>query len=199
MARKDNGRFGTTRLGGGARKPKAVILGLFLLCGWPDADDFFVVVYVVVELAGRRRGIGLAGDDEAAGMFGPAAAFVEAAMGADGADDAVCGRRTDGGFLDDFLQAEAKSVGAPLEEPLGVSVTVDGGFAGELEFEANLRGAAPLEEGLFDGVAVFVMADGAEAFVAFGIGRRGGIVFGEAPGVEQVVAGSVFAHGGSLE
>ena len=89
-----------------------------------------------------------------------------------------------------FSRTKRKGAGALLEEADGVGVTVDAGPAGELEFAEYVACALPLEESFLDGVAVRVAADGAEAFVAPGIGGVGGIVFGEPSRVEEVVARS---------
>ena len=101
------------------------------------------------------------GDDDAPWGFVPVAVFVEAAVGADGANDAVCRRWVNRGFLHDFFESESEAAGALLEEVQGVCMTVDCGSMAEIEFPGQVAGPPPHEESFLDGVALRVMANGA--------------------------------------
>jgi len=100
-------------------------------------------------------------DDDAAGRLVPSAVVVEAAIGSDGANDAVCRRRVECGFLQDFFESESDASAALLEEAECVSVPVDRGAMAKLIFMSQFAGPSPHEEALLDGVAVRVIADGA--------------------------------------
>lgn len=71
------------------------------------------------------------GDDEAAGRLGEFAVFVDAAIGADGANDLVGGGWNGGGFFEDGLEGAARIAGSLFEEAEGVSVAVNHGAVTE--------------------------------------------------------------------
>ena len=107
------------------------------------------------------------GDDQAAGRFGPFAVFVDATEGADGANDLIARGFDDVGLFEEEAQGESGVVGAPFEEAEGMSVAVNHGAVGEFEFAGQFTGASPVEEGLLDGVAVGVVANGTFDLVIF--------------------------------
>lgn len=73
-------------------------------------------------------------DDDSPRMFVPVAVFVEAAIGADGANHAVRGRCVDCRFLHYFFQDEAKGFGALFEQAEGSRVPIDRCAMAEFEF-----------------------------------------------------------------
>jgi hypothetical protein len=103
----------------------------------------------------------LVGDDYAAGGFVPVAVFVEAAAGADSADDVVCCGRDVRGVLDDQAESVAELAGALFEEAESMGVPVNASAMTEAEFLGDIRGADPVEEIVFDGFAVGMFADDA--------------------------------------
>jgi hypothetical protein len=126
-------------------------------------------------------------DDDAVrgGRVNPFAIVFQAGAGADGADDAVGGGLDPFGALDDVFEGEAHVAAALLEKAKGVGVAANGVVAGKVQFSIRIGEASPVVEGFFDGLTFRVGADGAEAFVAFGIdgGARGGF----APGSSALV------------
>ena len=107
----------------------------------------------------------LMGDDRALDGLGPAAVFVDAGMGFDGADDAV-GRGLDAfGLLHDEFEAAAATPGALLVEAQGTGVAIDDAAITKLEFMGDGRGTLPVEESLFNGFALGMAADGAVTLV----------------------------------
>ncbi|HLV96998.1 MAG TPA: hypothetical protein VKS44_17530 [Candidatus Acidoferrales bacterium] len=105
------------------------------------------------------------------------AVFVETAEGFDSANDAVGGGSDAFGLFDDVTKGVLGSCFASLEEPEGVGVAVDGQPVAEFEAGGEIGCTPPVKEGLFDGVAFRVMADGAASRVAaevdvFCFGRR---------------------------
>lgn len=107
------------------------------------------------------------GDNHAFGRLGPAAVFVEASEGADCPDDAIGGWGDGFGVFDDVFKGVAGAGGAALEEIEGVGVTVNHHPVPEVEVDGDFHGAPPVQEGVLDGVAFGVLADGAMGFVAF--------------------------------
>ena len=120
---------------------------------------------VEVCVRGIRGADVLVGDDHALDGLGPAAVFVDAGMGFDGADDAVSRGLYGFGLLDDEFEAAACSRGALLVEAKGAGVAVDDAAVGKLEFIGNGGGTLPMKETLFNGVAFGMAADGAMSFV----------------------------------
>lgn len=110
------------------------------------------------------------GDYEAAGRLGPFAVFVYAGIGSDGANDLAGGGWDGAGFFQDGLEGAARIVGSYFEEAEGVRVAVNHGAVAEFEFFSEVAGAGPVEEGLLDGVALGVIADGAFDLVIFEAG-----------------------------
>lgn len=103
----------------------------------------------------------MVGDDDAAGGFVPMAVFVEATIGANRADDVICGRRDVCGLFHDQAKAVAELAGALLEESQSVSVAVNTPAMAEIEFLGDLGGTAPVQEILLDRLAVGMLADDA--------------------------------------
>lgn len=101
------------------------------------------------------------GDDDALGGLGPAAVFVEAAVGAHGADDAVGGGCHRFRLLHQEFEAAAGSCAAFFEQADGASVAVDGATLAEAVFVGEECRALPVKETLLDGLAVGVVTDGA--------------------------------------
>lgn len=134
--------------------------------------------------------------------FSPAAVFAEAAMGADGADDAVGGCGDVFRLLDDEFEGAAGIGGTLVIEAEGGGVTMDDLSVTQLKIGRDNGGALPVEEGFFDRIAIGMPADGAVGFVmaeadragptgvrggfrlglaarpAFGSGRRDGLICG---------------------
>ena len=124
-------------------------------------------------------------DTVCSGRVNPFAVGFQARAGADGADDAVGGGLDTLGALYDVFEGEAHVAAALLEEAKGVGMAANGVVAGKVTFCMLIVEGTPVEESFFDGLAFRVGADGAEAFVAFGIdgGARGGF----APGGSALV------------
>lgn len=131
----------------------------------------------------------LVGDDDAACGLVPVALVVEATVGSDGADDVVGGGSDVCGLLQDEAEAMAELVGTLPEEAEGVGVSINAAAVPEFEFLGNFGWAAPVEEIVFDGFAVGMLADDAAnamvveasgAFGSSGLSRsgRGGLRFG---------------------
>jgi hypothetical protein len=117
----------------------------------------------------NRRGIGgsRAGDDEdARGRVNPFSLVVDAGVGADGADDGVCGDLDLVDALEKAFEDEPEIPAAAGEEPGDVGMAVNGGAVGEVVVDGNIGGAVPMDEGFLDGLAVGVMADAALALVS---------------------------------
>lgn len=72
--------------------------------------------------------------DHAPWGFVPVAVFVEAAIGPDGPDETVCGRRVESGFFHDLFEDEAQGPGTLFEEAESVSVSVHCFAMTEFEF-----------------------------------------------------------------
>jgi hypothetical protein len=102
--------------------------------------------------------------------------LVEADVEARGADDHVGGfeRTAFDGFEEAFEDAGDLAFAA-LEQAGVVSVAIDGDAIGEVVCLGNLLGVAPANEIAFDGVAIWMTADGAAAGMAGEIGRSGGV------------------------
>lgn len=114
-----------------------------------------------------RRGLDvLVGDEDLFARLVPAAVLVDAAEGADGADDAVGGGSAGFGLLDDVTEGVLCSGGAAFEEADGVRVSVDDEAIAELKVISEVGSTPPMKEGFVDGVTFRVVADGAMGFVA---------------------------------
>jgi len=116
--------------------------------------------------AGGTGGTGIVGCGEVdpGGRVGPAAAAVNAGVGAHGAKDHVAG---DGDLVGGFHEKveNGMEIFAALEiQPRGAGVAVEGAIVGELVLTGEIPGGAPVEEFLFDEAAFGVAAD--EAFAA---------------------------------
>lgn len=101
----------------------------------------------------------LVGDDDALGGFGLMAVFADAAIGADGADQAVGGGRDRFRLFDYKFQAATGSCAAFFEEAEGSGVTINGSAASEAVFVGKECWALPMKEALLDGVAFGMLAD----------------------------------------
>ena len=105
------------------------------------------------------------GDDEAFDGLVPVAVFVEAGVSLDRADDAIRGGGDGFGLFHDEFERATGACGTFAEQIEGVSVAVEDAAIVELEVVGNGGRPLPVEEGLVDGVAVGVIADGAERLV----------------------------------
>jgi hypothetical protein len=105
-------------------------------------------------------------DDVFLRRLDPAAVFGETAVGADGADDAAGRGLHLTSALDDEFKRAADMASAAVEETGGVRMAVESGVVRDAVFLDDLGGAAPVEEGFFDGGAVGVFADGAASRVS---------------------------------
>jgi hypothetical protein len=107
----------------------------------------------------------------------PAAEFVEAGGGANGADDGVAGARGSACVLDDEIESGVIFDATALRKARGSGVAPDSG-RGDIEFKGGVKDANPVNEIVVDGLAVRVVTDGAFAGVMGGFGliwrRRGG-------------------------
>lgn len=101
------------------------------------------------------------GDDDALGGFGPATVVADAAVGADGADDAVGGGCDRLRLLHQEFEAAAGAGGAFFEQAVSAGVSVNGAALAEAVFVGEEGGALPVKETLLDGLAVGVVTDGA--------------------------------------
>lgn len=106
----------------------------------------------------------LMGDDHFFARLVPTAVFVQAGMGANGADDAIgcCGDRF--GLLDDATESVLSSGRAAAEKPKGVGMAVNR-QAAKLEVPSDVGRAPPVKEGLIDVGATGMAADGAVGFM----------------------------------
>jgi len=121
-------------------------------------------------------------DNDAAGGFGPAAIFVEAAVGADGADDVVGGCLDGLGLLNNQVEGMLRSRGALFEEAEGAGMAPDGSAVAELVFVGNHRGADPMEEVLLDCLAIGMAANSAADSMVIEVRLAAGAPVGEAAG-----------------
>lgn len=94
-----------------------------------------------------------------------AASVVEAAQGFDGADDAVGGGFYTLSLLDEVAKGMLGLQVAALEKAEGVGVAVNRNAAAEIEFVGDRTGTRPVKEGLVDGVAFGMVANGAASGV----------------------------------
>jgi hypothetical protein len=101
------------------------------------------------------------------GEFGPAAAAVDAGVGAHGAKDAVAGDGDVFGVFDDGVERGVETFAALEENAGGAGVPVDGAGVGDFVFVSDLPGGAPVNEFFFDGFAFGMVADDAAAGVPF--------------------------------
>lgn len=113
------------------------------------------------------------------GRLGPLAAFIEAGEGADGAENGEGrGRRNETDLFEDFFDHPAEVFAAADIESGGASVAVDDGFAVQTVGFFNPGGSVPVDEIVFDGLALGMIADlafAAVASIAFMAGSAAGI------------------------
>jgi len=107
------------------------------------------------------------GNVDLGGEFGPAAATVDAGVGAHGAKDAVTGDGCVFGVLDDGVERGVEAFAALEENAGGAGVPVDGAGVGDFVFVSDLPRGAPVNEFFFDGFAFGMVADDAAAGVPF--------------------------------
>ena len=115
------------------------------------------------------------GDHRFAWRLFPLAVVVDVAVHAGGADD---GRRSDAdaiGVLEDGLECDAEIAAAENVEAESLDVAVERFVIVELIFADDGVRADPVDEIVFDGVAIGMIANRTFAGVAFGIGRGVGI------------------------
>ena len=99
--------------------------------------------------------------------FGPAAVAVDAAVGSHGAKNRVAGEGHVVNGFDEGVEGGVQTFAALEEKAGGAGVAVDGAIVGELVVVSEPRGGAPVDEFLFDGFAIGMVADDAAAAVAF--------------------------------
>ncbi|HEV2488951.1 MAG TPA: hypothetical protein VGT03_04020 [Candidatus Acidoferrales bacterium] len=90
----------------------------------------------------------------------------EAGVGANGFD---VGRGSELEFfaaLENVFDGEEVIAAAPVVEAGGMSVAIEDAAIVEIEIAGDVVGAAPMDEGFFDGFEIGMMADGAFAAVA---------------------------------
>jgi len=104
--------------------------------------------------------------NDAAGRVGPAAAAVNAGVGAHGADDGVSGNRRGFNLLDEVIEDLMGVEEAAGRESGGVGVAVDRGVVSESVFGSDFTGVTPEEEVGFEFFAAGVTADRALTDVA---------------------------------
>jgi len=104
--------------------------------------------------------------NDAAGRVGPAAAAVNAGVGAHGADDGVAGKRRGFNLLDEVIEDLVGVEEAAGGESGGVGVAVDRGVVSESVFGGDFTGVTPEEEVGFQFFAAGVTADTALTDVA---------------------------------
>lgn len=96
----------------------------------------------------------------------PTAVLVDAAKGANGADDAVGSRRDAFRLLDHVTEGVVRPGGASFKKVHRVGVAIDHETIAKFEVIGEIGGAPPVKEGLLDGFAFRVIADGAMGLVA---------------------------------
>lgn len=143
----------------------------------------------------------LARNDEVTRRLDPVTVGVEATVGANGADDGVATDSAAGGLFEEIFESEAHVLSPLFEEAKGVGVTVDAEPVGKLEFEFDVAGALPVEEGVLDGVEFLVVADGAEATVPRGVGLGAGLASPDAASANEGIAVGALGrvNGGGFE
>lgn len=109
-------------------------------------------------------------DNFASGEIDPVAVLRKAGIGAHGAKDGGAGDLDSFGLLDDGIEDGAKAGFAQGGETGGVGVAVESHAMRQGVLANDLLDAAPVEVVEIDHRAVFVVADGALAGVAGGIG-----------------------------
>jgi hypothetical protein len=124
----------------------------------------------------RARSVGR--DDDLPGRFLPAAAGLDAGVGAHGAEDGVARNSRACHPFHEHVEGGADVFGALGGEAEGVRVAVDGGVVGEFVFLDDAGGADPVEVVPLDFGAARVMADMALTGVAKTVGFAVGV---EAP------------------
>jgi hypothetical protein len=113
------------------------------------------------------RGLAFNGINDALGGLGPLAGGAEVGGGANGAKDHVA---IDGGVLGVFdHEIERLDIFFRTEviEAIGAGVAADGA-GGDIELPGNDAGANPVDEIVFDGAAIGMVADGAHGGVMRG-------------------------------
>lgn len=99
------------------------------------------------------------------GRVDPFAVVVEAAAGANGADDAQ-GRRLDAsGVFNHEFKSKAYVPLAARKKTESVRVPIDGTFVVKIEVDCDAAGAVPVDESFLDGVAIGMTANAALAGV----------------------------------
>ena len=106
--------------------------------------------------------------DYSSGRLSVDAVVAEAAGDFDGAEYSVTAGVGCVDFFDDAIKSGEDFAAALVPEADGVDVAVEAREAGELVVVDDTRAGRPVEEGLVDGLAIGVVADGAFAGVAFG-------------------------------
>lgn len=101
------------------------------------------------------------------GRFDPFAAFVYAGVGANRANDVLCGGGNVVGVFDDMAEGGAEVAAAFIEEAECVRVAINGAPADVVMMGNRVR-AGPVEKLLFDGTAPRMSADGAVAAMMIG-------------------------------
>lgn len=104
-------------------------------------------------------------DDDVARRIDPAAVVGDVSKDANSFNDGVRGGRDVLGLLENVIERETEIVAAALKEPTGVGMAINGAL-GELVKGGDGARAAPLQEFLFDLVALRVLANGALALVS---------------------------------
>lgn len=131
-------------------------------------------------------------DGDAAGRLVPLARIREADVGANGGDDSGSGGHDLLGRFDDVFEGWEQIAGANLGEPRGMGMAIEHRVAGaEIVATHNCVGTVPADEGIINRFAFGMIANGAFAAVAFGIGRGSGTE-GFAPGKREIL--SAFVH-----
>ena len=123
---------------------------------------------------GRREEWAL-GDDGFAWGFVPLAVVVDVAVNAGGADDGFGGDADGAAVFEDGLEGVAEIAAAKIIEAESAGMAVEGFGVVKIVFADDGGGADPVDEIVFDEIAVGMMADEAFAGVAFGVGRGIGV------------------------
>lgn len=129
---------------------------------------FLIVRLAIRILGGGGWGGRLGGVDDFSDRFDPFAVAGEATGGANGLDYVVASDFGGVYLLDDAVEGVADVAAAAGEEAGGMGVAVDGRVVGDSEIAGDGVGTFPIEEGVFDGLALGMMADTASAAVAGG-------------------------------
>jgi hypothetical protein len=106
----------------------------------------------------------------------PAAVVVEVGEGADSVEHFAAGKVARVNILDDVAEGGLEIAVAQREKIEGVGMVVDGGFGQDAKAVHDRLGAAPMQKGFIDRLALRMTADGAFAGVAFAGGEFGEIL-----------------------